>query len=172
MKYDFYKKCYEKNAAFVKSRPFLKKALPLLDKGLTVFFFAAYACLVLYALLKKMGGVPLMGILFPPLLCLLVVTVLRWSIEKPRPYTENGANITPFIEKKKSDNQSFPSRHIASAMVIASVFLPYFPMVAAVLYLFGLILAYVRFAAGLHYISDLAVGGGIGLVLGLLIFVI
>ena len=76
MKYNFYKKCYEKNAAFIESRPALKKVLPLLDKGLTALFFLAYGGLCLYALVKNMSAVVLMKILFPPMLCLLVVTVL------------------------------------------------------------------------------------------------
>ena len=172
MKYDFYKKCYEKNAAFIESRPMFKKILPYLDKGLTIFFFVAYGALCLYALIKKMNAVELMKILFPPLLCLLVVSVLRLTIDKPRPYTEKGAGITPFIHKKNSDDKSFPSRHIASAMVIAGSFLPFFPMIAGVLYFFGLILAYVRFAAGLHYISDLAAGGIIGLILGFVPYIL
>ena len=167
MKYDFYKKCYEKNAAFIESRPALKKVLPFLDKGLTAFFFASYGALCLYALIKNMSGVELMKIFFPPLLCLLVVTVLRITIDKPRPYTEEGAGITPIVKKKKSDNQSFPSRHIASAAVIATTFLPLFPSIAIVLYFFALLLTYVRFSLGLHYISDLAVGGVIGVILGL-----
>ena len=172
MKYDFYKKCYEKNAAFIESRPALKKVLPFLDKGLTAFFFASYGALCLYALIKNMSGVELMKIFFPPLLCLLVVTVLRITIDKPRPYTENGANITPFMKKKDSDNSSFPSRHLACAMVIATVFLPHLSVVAGVLYFFAIILAYVRFSAGLHYISDLAAGGLIGLLTGLLLFIL
>ena len=172
MKYDFYKKCYEKNVNFVEARPLLKKAIPLLDKGLTAFFFASYAALLLYALLKNFGAIELMGILFPPLLCLLIVTVLRLAIDKPRPYTQDGAGITPLIQKKNSDNKSFPSRHIASAMVIASSFLPFSMPIAVVLYYLGLILAYVRFATGLHYISDLAVGGVIGIVSGLITFII
>ena len=129
MKYDFYKKCYEKNAAFVEKRPALKKALPLFDKGLTALFFLAYIGLCLYALVKNVSGVELMKILFPPLLCLLVVTVLRFTIDKPRPYMAEGAGITPLITKKKGDNQSFPSRHIASATVIATTFLPFFPAI-------------------------------------------
>ena len=172
MKYDIYKKCYEKNAAFINSRPALKKALPLLDKALTLFFFLAYAFLIMYALIKKFSAVQLMGVLFPPLACLLVVTVFRLTVEKPRPYTENGANITPFMKKKDSDNSSFPSRHLACAMVIATVFLPHLSMMAGVLYFFAIILAYVRFSAGLHYISDLAAGGLIGLLTGLLIFIL
>ena len=168
MKFDLYKKIYEKNAAFIKSRPLLKKALPLLDNTLTTFFFLAYATLCFYALIKKFGANDLMWLIFPPLLCLLIVSVLRIAVERPRPYTENGANITPFIEKKKSENRSFPSRHIASATVIAGTFLPFFPGIAALLYFFALVLAYVRFAAGLHYISDLAAGGAIGLCIGLL----
>lgn len=172
MKYDFYKKCYEKNTAFIEKRPLFKKALPLLDKGLTIFFFAAYGVLCLYALMKNMSAVELMKILFPPMLCLLVVTVLRITVEKPRPHTENGAGITPLVKKKNGDNQSFPSRHIASAMVIATTFLPFFPAGAIVLYLFTLVLAYVRFALGLHYISDLAAGGVIGLIMGLLTIIL
>ncbi len=172
MKYNFYKKLYRKNVAFIQSRPLLKKALPILDKGLTFFFFAAYATLLFYAFLKDFGARDFMKLLFPPLACLLLVSVLRLAVSKPRPYTVDGANITPFIQKKKSDNQSFPSRHVASAMVIASVFLPFFPTFAILLYPLALFLAYVRFAAGLHYISDLATGGAIGLFLGLLVFLL
>ena len=113
-----------------------------------------------------------MKILFPPLACLFVVSVLRLAVQKPRPYTAEGANVTPLIEKKKSDNPSFPSRHVASAMVITGVFLPFFPAFVFLLYPLALLLAYVRFAAGLHYISDLVAGGAIGLLLGLLVFVI
>lgn len=172
MKYDFYKKCYEKNAAFVEKRPALKKALPLFDKGLTALFFLAYIGLCLYALVKNVSGVELMKILFPPLLCLLVVTVLRFTIDKPRPYMAEGAGITPLITKKKGDNQSFPSRHIASATVIATTFLPFFPAISITFYCFALLLTYVRFSLGLHYISDLAAGGVLGVVLGLVVYIL
>ncbi len=172
MKYEFYRKLYHKNTAFLQNRPFLKRALPYLDKGLTFFFFAMYAALLSYAFLKDLGAGDFMKILFPPLTCLLLVSVVRLAVQKPRPYTADGANITPFIEKKKSDNQSFPSRHVASAMVITGVFLPFFPAFTFLLYPLALLLAYVRFAAGLHYISDLVAGGAIGLFLGFLVFIL
>ena len=172
MKYDFYRKLYQKNAAFIESRPYFKKALPFVNKGLTAFFFASYTALVAYAFFKDFGATDFMKILFPPLVCLFFVSVLQLAIHKPRPYTAEGANITPLFEKKRGDYQSFPSRHVASAVVIAGVFLRFFPAFAFVLYPLALVLAYARFAVGFHYIFDLAAGGVIGACIGLLVFVL
>ena len=83
-----------------------------------------------------------------------------------------GAGITPLITKKKGDNQSFPSRHIASATVIATTFLPFFPASSITVYCFALLLTYMRFSLGLHYISDLAAGGVLGVVLGLVVYIL
>ncbi len=166
MKYDLYKKLYEKNAAFFKARPILIKALPWADKAVSGFFFISYATLCLYVIMQKVSVDAYMGVFFPPLLCLLMVTVLRMALERPRPYTEQGAHITPLVEKKRGDLQSFPSRHVASAVVIASVFLPFFPTVSWALYFLSGVLAYLRFSMGFHYPSDLLAGGLIGLFAG------
>ena len=172
MKYDFYKKLYEKNAALFHARPLLKKALPIVDKAVTSLFVVAYAMLCLYAYKNEISVTEWMQILFPPALCLLVVSVLRLAVEKPRPYAEQGANITPLIKKKRGAMRSFPSRHIACAMVIASVFLPFFPTVAWILYFFGCVLAYLRFSMGLHYPSDLLAGGIVGIFSGMIAFIL
>ncbi len=172
MKYDFYRKLYLKNAAFIEARPYFKRALPFVNKALTAFFFASYTALVAYAFFKNFGATDFMKILFPPLVCLLLVSVLQLAIHKPRPYMAEGANITPLFEKKRGNYQSFPSRHVASAMVIAGVFSHFFPAFALVLYPLALLLAYARFAVGFHYILDLVGGGVIGAGIGLLIFIL
>lgn len=172
MKYD-YKALYEKNAAFFTERPKAKKALKLLNLLLTWLFFVAYALLLIYAtFIDRLPTKELVAILFVPLLCLTVVSVLRLAIDRPRPYEEQGAGITPLFEKKSGLNKSFPSRHLACATVIAMTFLAHMPIVGGFLLFSALLLAYVRFACGVHYPSDLLAGIGVGVVCGALLFVL
>ena len=170
MKYD-YVTLYNKSAEFYNAHPTAKRAIKLGNKALTWLFFVCYGVLWLDALFfSTFGTLDLIGILFVPLLTLLVVSVLRLAITRPRPYTEAGAGITPFIDKKKVDLKSFPSRHLACATVISMVFLPFYPITGGCLLIASALLGYIRFATGLHYPSDLVAGGALGIVLGSLIF--
>ena len=172
MKYD-YVTLYNKNAAFYNAHPKAKLMLKLANTLFTWLFFACYGILWLYALyLTPFETRDLINILFVPLLTLLTVSVLRLAVTKARPYTEEGAGIAPFVEKKKSDNKSFPSRHLACATVISMVFLPYYPIVGGVLLGISALLGYIRFATGLHYPSDLFAGAGLGVALGSIIFLL
>ncbi|MBQ8684768.1 MAG: phosphatase PAP2 family protein [Clostridia bacterium] len=169
MGYD-YKKTYEKSAAFYAARPWAKRTLVLVNYALTWLFIAVYAALVVYAWWAKSGAWKIGAVIGFPVLCLCFVGVLRRLIPRPRPYSEAGANIRPFIQKEGNDNKSFPSRHLASAFVIASAFLPLLPWLSGVLYALGCVLGYARFALGLHYPSDLLGGAVLGLLCGLPIF--
>ena len=172
MKYN-YVTLYNKSAAFYNAHPTAKRALKLGNTVLTWLFFACYGILWLYALyVEPFETRDLVGILFAPLLTLLVVSVLRLAITRPRPYTEAGAGITPFIDKKKVDFKSFPSRHLACATVISMVFLPFYPIAGGCLLGASVLLGYIRFATGLHYPSDLLAGGVLGIVLGSFIFIL
>ena len=102
-----------------------------------------------------------------PAFALLTVSVMRLAISHPRPYEEEGAGIIP-LEQKTSKGNSFPSRHLTSAFVIATTFFPYLPAVSVLLMLFALGLGYTRFALGWHYPLDIAVGLLLGLAIGLL----
>lgn len=170
MKYD-YKALYEKNAAFYHARPNAKKALKLASPALTLLFFVAYAALLVYgAFENRFAPYDFVKVFFSPLLALLLVSVLRLAIERPRPYSAHGSAVTPLKSRKGRDNDSFPSRHLACAFVISMMFLPYLPFAGIGLLLASGLLGYVRFALGLHYPSDLAAGGAIGLACGVLIF--
>lgn len=170
MKYD-YKALYEKQAAFYNGRPRVKRALLYGNYIGTALFFLAYGALVLVAVFKEFEAVELMKILGAPALCLFVVSVLRLAVNRPRPYSEQGAGIAPLQPKMSSKDKSFPSRHIASAFVIGTTFLAYCLPVGIALLALGLALGYARFAIGWHYPSDLACGGILGVSCGLLVFV-
>lgn len=171
MQYD-YKKMYEKHTAFLQNRPALIKAYLALNIALTLAFFGAYVGLIAYVVFAKLGYSNVIRVLALPALCLFVVFVLRLAVDRPRPYSEKGAQITPLLVKKHKDGQSFPSRHTACAFVLATVALPYLPWLGAILFLFGCALAYIRFALGVHYPSDLIAGALVGLVCGILVFII
>ena len=172
MKYD-YKLLYQKNADFYNAHPRCQQALRFLNKALTAICVLAYAALWAYALfIKPFAREDLLKIFFFPMLCLVVVTALRLFFERPRPYAENGAGITPFMQKKNSDNKSFPSRHVACAFVIAMVYMPYVLWAGAGLLVCSLALAYIRFALGLHYPSDLLAGSIVGAGVGALMFLL
>lgn len=172
MKYD-YVTLYNKNAEFFNAHPTAKRALKLGNTLFTWLFFACYGILWGYALwINPFETRDLIHILFVPLLTLLTVSVMRLAITRARPYTEEGAGIIPFVEKKKADDKSFPSRHLACATVISMVFLAYYPIAGGVLLGISVLLGYIRFALGLHYPSDLLAGAGLGLILGSFIFLL
>ena len=171
MKYD-YLTIYEKNTAFLQSRPLLLRLVKILNVALCWMFVALYAFLWIHALwIEPMAEKELVGIALPPALTWISVTALQWLFDRPRPYDENGANITP-LQVKKKDNSSFPSRHLACASAIAMAFLCHFTLPGVLLLGFTLLLGYLRFALGWHYPSDLFAGAGLGIALGGIIFFI
>ncbi len=165
-----YKSAYEKTAAFFNARPYAKKCLLLSNYVVTGAFFLAYAalCIASFFLFERKDIIKIFAI---PAVCLALVTILRVLINRPRPYSEQGADINPILHKKSKDKESFPSRHVACAFVIASVFLPYLTWAGIALMPLGLLLCFIRFALGLHYPTDLLGGVGVGLVSGLLLLI-
>ena len=172
MKYS-YVTLYNKSAEFYNAHPTAKRAIKIGNTLLTWLFLACYGVLWLYALhIDPFEAMDLIRILFVPLLTLLTVSVLRLAITRARPYTDEGAGITPFVTKKKADNKSFPSRHLACATVISMVFLPYYPIAGYMLLGLSGMLGYIRFALGLHYPSDLLAGAGLGILFGCFMFIL
>lgn len=172
MQYD-YKILYEKNAAFYRARPKALRALKLGNTCLSLLFVIAYATITLYfGKTDKLPPLRFTAFLFLPCCCVLCTTLLRLGIDRPRPYAEDGAGIQPLIEKNGKKGCSCPSRHVACAFVIAVVSAASFPLLGAFLFLAAALLGYVRFAAGLHYPSDLIIGAAIGIAFGGVIFFI
>ena len=172
MKYD-YIRLYEKNAAFFNAHKHAKSFLYGVNAFLTACFPLAYSCAWGYEIFFGKANAKLLLWLFVlPAFALLAVSVLRLAISRPRPYCKDGANITPVIETPSRDTSSFPSRHTASAAVIATTLLRFFPLLGGFLLIATLALAYARFALGWHYPSDLLTGLGLGGSIGACIFLI
>jgi membrane-associated phospholipid phosphatase len=145
-----------------------KKAVLLFNKLVTYFFFAAYAMLIVYGATKgEFAPTDFVKVFCTPALSLIIVSVLRLAIDRPRPYNEDGAGIVP-LQQKEGDRNSFPSRHLTSAAVIAATFFPYLPAILALLFVFAVGLGYARFAIGWHYPSDLFAGFVLGFFVGIL----
>lgn len=170
MIHTFYQKIYEKNAAFYRSRPKAKKALVFGNYALTAVVFFAYAILCPIVLIRsgEKFSTNFLKLIGMPSLCLLFVSLLRKLVNRKRPY-ESG-EIPPVIEKKKKGH-SFPSRHAASAFVIGTAALPYCIPAGVAVLIAGALLCYIRFAAGIHYPSDLLTGTAIGILFGLAAFI-
>ena len=164
-----YQKLYEKHAGFYRTHKTAKKLLVLGNYLLTASVFFAYALLILVVFAAKGSAIKekFFRIVLLPSVCLAFVSILRNIINRKRPYETGG--ILPVIPKKKKGH-SFPSRHVSSAFVIGTVFLPYCVPAGTAILLAGILLAYIRFAAGLHYPSDLIAGGVIGTLFGIFAF--
>ena len=167
MHYD-YKTLYERHANFFRQRPKAQKTLIVVNFALPAVYLLAYLALLLYAVFTPFDNLAFIKILFVPAVCLLSVMLLRLMIDRPRPYSEKGANIQPILHKKSKDKESFPSRHLASAVVIAITLLPYLPWAGICLLALSPLLGYIRFALGLHYPTDLIGGAILGALCSLL----
>ena len=165
-----YKKIYEKQAAFYRAHPKAKRLLLISNYGLTGLFLLAYGALCITSLLLWEKA-DILKIFFIPLGCLVLVTFMRALIRRPRPYTDDGADIDPILHKKNRDTLSFPSRHSSSAFSIAIVFFPYLAWAGIALSVFGVLLCYIRFALGLHYPTDLLGGMCVGLLCGFFLLI-
>ena len=91
------------------------------------------------------------------------VSLYRHKKNAPRPY-----EIYDFYEcaPKDKTGHSFPSRHVFSAFVIATLALPDMLYVAIPLYALGICLAICRVLLGLHFIRDVVWGAVIGVLCG------
>lgn len=170
MQYD-YKTLYEKHAAFYKKSPVRLKILKLVNTACSWLFAVAYVGLLASAALSD--KIPLQKVLplfFAPALALFAVSAIRLGAGRPRPYSSKGAHVTPLVSRGDRDGDSFPSRHLACAAVIATVFCSVLPVTGALLILCCFVLAYTRFAIGVHYPSDLAAGIALGVLCGLTAF--
>lgn len=147
------------------SAPFRGKRtrwVPIADRWLTALVYAVYPSLIVWLWYVR-GAVPWRE-LWVPAAALVVVTLLRVLIDRPRPYER--LDISPLIHKE-THGKSFPSRHAFSVFVIAATGWTVYPPLGATLAVVGVLLCVVRVLGGVHYPADVLVGAAIGAVAGL-----
>lgn len=88
-----------------------------------------------------------------PAFVFLSVTFFRKLFNFPRPYEK--MNLPPLIPKDKR-GESFPSRHCASAFIIAGAFFYINPYAGVFFSFLALMVGLSRVFAGVHFIRDVA----------------
>ncbi|MEW5961422.1 MAG: phosphatase PAP2 family protein [Chloroflexota bacterium] len=97
----------------------------------------------------------------------VLVLVLKFAIRRRRPEGEWGGIY------RATDPHSFPSGHATRAFMLATMAIGLGPIWFAIaLVIWAPLVAIARVAMGVHYISDVAAGLGIGVLMGIVIQVI
>ena len=144
-----------------KARPAALKTMLIANKVLTIAVYLSYI-LMLAALVFTRDGRLWRAVLVPAAV-FLSGSVLRAAINAPRPYE---VYHTPALVHKDRAGQSFPSRHMFSAAVLAMCGLWLCPPLGLVLGAVVVLMAPIRVLCGVHFVRDVAAGVAFGAVLG------
>lgn len=158
-----YEQRYEQWAAPLRGRPGVVRALNIVNHGIVVVFYAAYALLLGWACVSDPWRlVPLVGV---TAVGFAAVSFFRRRFNAPRPY--ECCSIAPLIARDGA-GKSFPSRHAFSAFAIAASWFAASAPVAVVLLVAAVVLAICRVLGGVHFPRDVVVGALIGSATGAL----
>lgn len=139
----------------------LHDVLPLI---MIVFYPLQLMCLLINNGFKSES---FLKMLIVPLFVLILVTIMRHIFNAKRPYEVY--DYTPVVEKD-TKGKSFPSRHTASAFIIAMGFLYINLEIGIVMLALAGAIGITRVVSGVHFIRDVIAGAAIGIVFGLLGF--
>lgn len=158
-----YEQRYEQWAAPLRGRPGVVRALNIVNHGIVVVFYAAYALLLGWACVSDPWKLaPLVGV---TAVGFAAVSFFRRRFNAPRPY--ECCSIAPLIARDGA-GKSFPSRHAFSAFAIAASWFAGSAPVAVVLLVAVVVLAVCRVLGGVHFPRDVVVGALIGSATGAL----
>lgn len=104
-------------------------------------------------------------ILLTTAISFVTVSAFRKYFHRKRPYEVFG--VSPVIPKDKKGN-SFPSRHVFSAFVIAMACLYVNVWLGLEMLLVAAVIAVLRVVGGVHYPSDVVAGAVVGIVSGVI----
>lgn len=130
-------------------------------KLLPMVMLVAYPVLLVHVYFTDLQSLP--KLVLVPMHVFLGVTLLRVIIDEQRPYERFD---TPSVFHKTTNGKSFPSRHTASAFIIAMAFLYVNFWWGMIAMLIALLIELSRIMAGAHYIHDVMAGMAISIVAG------
>ena len=139
-----------------------ERAVLWANRVLTGLFFPLYGAMLLSLALGRDARLP--RCVLVPGASFLLLSFLRARLNAPRPYEV--LDIRPLIPKDTKGN-SFPSRHVFSAFVIAMTALWLLPPLGCALLLCGGALALCRVVGGVHWPRDVLAGAAAGVLAGL-----
>lgn len=158
---------YIKTTKYINSHNKLHKALIVVNYVLTAIMYMSFLVLLMVLAYKRdrriVAVILVCGVSF------VLVSVFRYFYNAPRPYVKYG--YKPAVEKDKQ-GQSMPSRHVFSAFIIAMTFLWINPIYSIVLFVVSTLIAIHRVAVGVHFIKDVVAGALVGIIAGIIYFLI
>ena len=161
-----YKESFEKRKDRITSNKSRLTAFAFIYKYLPTVVFAAYPILLIYLFARH--DERLIRCIAVPLFMFITLSEARYLINKERPYEKY--DITP-IFPKDTKGKSFPSRHTASAAVIAVTFF-YISLPLGVTFLIiSALIAASRVIGGVHFPRDVIAGIVYALLCGVLLFI-
>ena len=168
------KETYIKMTQPFRENPDLAKGIHIANKLCTGVMYLAYPVLLVYLFFygKYSSYFSFRRALFVPAISFVLLSVFRSMVNRPRPYEK--FEVPPVIKKDTKGN-SFPSRHVFSATMIAMTFVLMSPWswLGCIFLGISILLAVVRVISGVHYISDVVAGiivAVVAAVLGYLVF--
>lgn len=133
------------------------------DRALTALLYIAYPAMIGWRWAAE-GAVPWRE-LWVPASWLVIVSLLRVLIDRPRPYEQPG--FIPIIHREEK-GRSFPSRHVFSAFIIAATGVYIWPPAGIALGVIAALLAVTRVLGGVHHAGDVIAGAAVGIGAGIL----
>lgn len=148
-------------------RPETARLINQVDRALV--YIVAIAYFVMLFVVYITGNDHFWRALIVPAITFAIVTAIRELADKPRPYELY--DIHPIIEKD-TRGKSLPSRHMASAIIIACAFTWVSVPLGVIGFVMCAVIAFTRIIGGVHFPRDIVAAALISGICGLLGFVI
>lgn len=146
---------------YLESHRRARQVFTALYRVLPMSVFVIYGLMVIC--LYANNDMRLYKVIEVPFVVFAGITVIRKCINAPRPYEVTG--VPPLVKKDKK-GQSFPSRHVVSAVVISIAGLYLNIWLGVILLMISFIIAIMRVVAGVHFVKDVAAGFAISIIAG------
>lgn len=153
------KETYVRMMREIKAHPDLAMIICQGNRLLTSVVYAVYLIFMFWLLVS--GSESFLRILCTTAISFLVISVFRKVFNSPRPYEKFGE---PSVIQKEKKGNSFPSRHVFSAFVIAVCFCYVNIWIGIALLLTAIGIAVFRVIGGVHFPVDVMAGAIIGIV--------
>jgi len=139
--------------------------LTFLSSEVILFFFLTSLFLFRGGKEKRKWILPLW---FTLALSVVVSFILKFSIQRPRPFQLGIVSVLPVLEKASHLiwNFSFPSFQAMLAFCAIPILSKEFPRLKYFWIIFATLVAFSRVYFGVHFLSDVIAGGAIGYLLG------
>lgn len=143
------------------------KLIKILHDILPIIMYITYPLLIISLAIYKDEF--LLRALIVPATVFCGITIMRMIINAKRPYEVYA--FDPLVNKK-TKGKSFPSRHTASAFIIALTFLKYETNLGILMLVIAVMIALVRIITGVHFVRDVITGAVISTVIGVVFYFI